>query len=363
MFKKLVAAIDAFRGTGEASVAIPLFDGALKANNVLDEAQVLCHAEGITDIATAVDAPLYISAGNQLLRAYPSGELALLASFEKPIRAIAAQGGKVALAFEGEIVLMAEGSGERTTLEQHEGAPLVCPTALSFSRHRDCLYVAQGSIRCGVQDWKRDLMTHGAGGRVVRWDFASNRSDTILDRLQWCNGVLETAEDELLVSESWAHRLRLRAKDGRSTVVYADLPGYPARVSRAADGGYWLSLFARRTQLIEFVLREPAYCERMLETIPEPYWIAPSFRSGSDFLEPLQFGAVRQMGILKPWAPSNSYGIVVKLDAHFVPQYSHHSRAGGRNHGTVSAVEADGRLYVVARGSDNVLVAPARSNT
>ena len=37
-----------------------------------------------------------------------------------------------------------------------------------------------------------------------------------------------------------------------------ELPGYPARLSPAQDGGFWLAVFAGRTQLIEFVLREPA---------------------------------------------------------------------------------------------------------
>ena len=36
------------------------------------------------------------------------------------------------------------------------------------------------------------------------------------------------------------------------------LPGYPARLSPAADGGAWLALFAPRNRLIEFVLQEDA---------------------------------------------------------------------------------------------------------
>ncbi len=38
--------------------------------------------------------------------------------------------------------------------------------------------------------------------------------------------------------------------------VHADLPGYPGRLAPAGDG-YWLALFAPRSQLVEFVLREP----------------------------------------------------------------------------------------------------------
>ena len=38
--------------------------------------------------------------------------------------------------------------------------------------------------------------------------------------------------------------------------VLADLPAYPGGSALAGDG-YWLALFAPRSQLVEFVLREP----------------------------------------------------------------------------------------------------------
>src|SRR5699024_4701518 len=103
------------------------------------------------------------------------------------------------------------------------------------------------------------------------------------------------------------------------------------------------------------VLRERCYREVMIRSIPPDYWIAPSLSSGRDFLEPLQFGAVRQMGIFKPWAPTSSYGIVVRLNTDFNPLYSFHSRAGGDNHGTVSVAENGENLIVLSKGSDRVL--------
>ena len=45
------------------------------------------------------------------------------------------------------------------------------------------------------------------------------------------------------------------------------LPVYPSRLAAAAGGGFWLTAFAARTQLVEFVLREPAY--RRLSDLPE----------------------------------------------------------------------------------------------
>jgi hypothetical protein len=64
------------------------------------------------------------------------------------------------------------------------------------------------------------------------------------------------------------------------------------------------------------------------------------------------------MGVIKPWAPPRSYGLVIRLNAQGTPLYSLHSRVDGVNHGVVSAVEANGALYVLAKGPGRVLRLP-----
>jgi len=61
------------------------------------------------------------------------------------------------------------------------------------------------------------------------------------------------------------------------------------------------------------------------------------------------------MGIHKPWSPSRSYGLVVRLDAEMRPLHSFHSRADGNRHGICSVVEHDGSLYVASKGGGCVL--------
>ena len=93
-----------------------------------------------------------------------------------------------------------------------------------------------------------------------------------------------------------------------------------------------------------------------MRTVEPQLWIAPSLRSGRSFREPMQGGALKQMGILKPWAPTFSYGLVVELSESFVPLRSMHSRAGGRRHGITSAVEHDGHLWVSSKGGDEIVL-------
>jgi hypothetical protein len=64
------------------------------------------------------------------------------------------------------------------------------------------------------------------------------------------------------------------------------------------------------------------------------------------------------MGVMKPWAPPRSYGLVIRLGADGSPRYSLHSRADGVNHGIVAAVEFGGDLVVIAKGPGRVLKLP-----
>ena len=66
-------------------------------------------------------------------------------------------------------------------------------------------------------------------------------------------------------------------------------------------------------------------------------------------------GGVKTMGIHKPWSPSRSYGLVVRLDADLRPVASFHSRANGKRHGITSVVEANGRVLAASKGGDALL--------
>jgi len=163
----------------------------------------------------------------------------------------------------------------------------------------------------------------------------------------------------LIYSEAWKHQLvRIDVSDVKQTqVMYTDLPGYPGRITPAADG-YWLAVFAPRSQLVEYVLRETAYRKRMVTEVPRPFWIAPKLRSGRSFYEPLQGGGVKHFGVLKPWAPTMSAGLCIRLDDMFQPSISLHSRADGTTHGVTDIAEYQGSVYAAARGDDIVVSIP-----
>jgi hypothetical protein len=61
------------------------------------------------------------------------------------------------------------------------------------------------------------------------------------------------------------------------------------------------------------------------------------------------------MGVVKPWAPPRSYGLVIRLSDEGHVRYSLHSRFDGKHHGVVAAVECRGDLYVLAKGCRQIL--------
>jgi hypothetical protein len=61
------------------------------------------------------------------------------------------------------------------------------------------------------------------------------------------------------------------------------------------------------------------------------------------------------MGVLKPWAPPRSYGLVIKVAADGRIERSLHSLVDGHHHGVTAVAEHAGALYVASKGSGRVL--------
>jgi hypothetical protein len=346
--------IDRFVGRGDAAITVPPMDGALRPNQRLEEAHAAMEVRA-PDNLTLHHGEILFSSGRDL-RKLETG--AVVRSFDRPIASVAAAAdGRLAVGLTGAEVVVIDPDG---TVAPLPVAQTSCATALAFLD--DALIVCRGSARCAADQWKRDLMETGIGregtGSVVLFP-RNGAARIIADGLRWPFGVLPIG-DRIVASESWAHRLVLLDPRGsaRPEPVLLDLPGYPARLAPASEGAAWLSVFAPRSQLIEFVLREDGYRHRMVSEIDPDYWIAPALANGRSFLEPIQGGALKQMGVLKPWAPSRSYGLVIKLNDDFEPTLSLHSRADGSRHGTTSVLEHSETLFVASRGGDVVLALP-----
>ena len=341
MMAWLTSRIDRFRGRGAFAATVPPMDGALRPNTLLEDATVVARIAAPDNLVLFRGQVLF-SSGAVLHALDPAtGVAAEWRRCPAEVTAMAVIDATLAIGLaDGSLILT--GETDRTVK-----GPGACITALAPGG-AGRLIVCIGSAQNPTADWKRDLLQAGTSGSVWALSVADGTLQKLADGLSWPIGAA-LAGERVVVVEAWKHRL---TQSG--TPLITDLPGYPARLS-PAPGGWWLPVFAPRNQLIELVLREPAYRTRMMREVDPGHWIAPSLSPAVDFNEPLQGGAIRTHGIIKPWAPTRSYGLLVRLDADFRPIASYHSRADGRFHGVTSALHFGDRVLVTSKGGHAIL--------
>jgi Strictosidine synthase len=344
---------------------IPTLDGAYVPNDRLEHLPAICsNLARPDDIVAGEQGAIYVSSCQRLLclSGPDPREPSVVATFEAPITALTRlRDATLAVGVDGGGVRRLGADGRViASLAEVGGVRLRCVTALAEDPIRGGLYLAIGSARHDAEDWVVDLMERNSTGMLAYWPAGAATAEILLDGLAYPNG-LEVAEDGqgVLLTESWAHTL-VRYKpggDGRggTEVLIDNMPGYPARIAPATGGGHWLAIFAMRTQLIELVLREPEFRREMMRCVDPELWIRPALRATGSYLEPLQGGGIKKLGIRKPWAPPRAYGLVVRLDADCEPMFTLHSRVDGRNHGVMAAREIGDRLVVAAKGNDCLL--------
>jgi hypothetical protein len=343
--------LDNLLGRGEAAVTVPPLDGALRPNRVLDEQGLRVPLADVDSLAV-LGGRIVVSAADALYAMEEDGHLVVTSRYPHEIACIAPAGeGALAVALSSGEIIMEGGDfdGRRYQVEPKLG----CVTAIAASASE--MFVSNGSATNAASDWARDLLERNASGGIWRIDLESGHSSRLAGGIAFPAGLVIQGDD-LIYAEAWRHRLvRIAVSSpSRLRTIISDLPGYPGRITPASDG-YWLAAFAPRSQLVEFVLREPAYRRRMMAEVPPQYWVAPKLRSGRSFYESLQGGGVKHLGLLKPWAPTMSAGFAIRLDRDFRPVASLQSRADGATHGVTSVAETNGRVFVAARG-DGVLV-------
>lgn len=354
MMSGLMRAWDNLFGLGDAAVTVPPLDGPLRANEKLDEASGRYPLMQI-DCLAVVSKKLFASSKNTVYTFKDEKDWAIYCEYEANIACILAlnEGGLAVALVTGEIFIKGGVFNDR---KYKAAKKLNCITALAIYDSK--LYIANGSNDNTADNWQIDLLNRNATGSIWRIDLESGETTCILEGLAYPAGLVVDGAN-LVYTEAWKHQIvsvDISGK-GEARIIYADLPSYPSRITKA-DDGYWLAAFAPRSQLVEFVLRETSYRKRMVKEVPKAYWIAPKLRSGQSFYEPLQGGSVKHFGKLKPWAPTMSSGLAIKLDSLFQPKFSLHSRADGHTHGVTSLVEYKDNLFVAARGDEVVVSIP-----
>ena len=342
-------------GFHKKAPTISLLDGPLSPNDKLEEADSI-PLQDPDDICLASDGSLLVTSGNSILRLgdWSSGKFEPVAEFDRSVTALdCREDGAIAVALDQAGIILVDSHGKIHSPWKSKTLSPKAGRALRFSQEGS-LFVADACRDNGKFPHLHDLFAESGSGRVLKLE--DNGDGAVLaEGLRYPHGITEIEPGLLAVAQSWSACLsRIPNRASQKSILIGDLPGYPARIHPFPEG-FILTCFARRDPLIEFILTEKAYVARMTEELPPELWIAPRLSAQPDYRLPIQSGATRLFGALKPWAPSFSYGLIMILDSNFMPMASAQSRANGRRHGITSALEWRGDLIAVSKGSNELL--------
>jgi hypothetical protein len=322
-------------------------EGVLGPNSRLDDAGSL-PAERPDALAVTADGQLLFSSGHSVYALARWGEAPRQwGRFEHKISALAASpGGLVAVGM----------SGGGVRVHDLSGGPLDWTMPANRRSVADLLFLSETELAVVDHGYAPDQDVLS----IAPWDEEKRGSVTVVARngqtgtlaknLHCPMGICRDATGALIVTELDA----ARATDMSGNIRRAGLPAYVGRIRKTADG-YLLACPSRRDPLIEFLKTEKEFVAEMKATIEPRHWISP--RATPEFSHdfPIELGATRLFGEIKPWAPSFSYGLLIMLDDNLMPTGSAQSRANGQRHAISDATIWNGDIIAVSKASGEIL--------
>ncbi len=153
-------------------------------------------------------------------------------------------------------------------LKEVDGQPLIYANNLAVGPD-GTVYFSEASRKFGAQSSGGtyessllDIMEHGGHGRVFAFNPSNGEVRTLLDSLDFANGVAVSDDGRyLLISETGHYRILKHwltgEKAGMTEVLLENLPGFPDNLKSGLQGRYWLGLAAPRNVLLDKLSDKP----------------------------------------------------------------------------------------------------------
>ena len=135
------------------------------------------------------------------------------------------------------------------------------------------LYFTDASSKFGYGRHMRDLLEHGANGRLLQYNFLDKTTRVLMRGLHFANGVAVGPGDEyVLVNETGEYRV-LRywlkgPKAGTHEVFIDNLPGFPDNITFNNRDRFWVAIFAPRDKMLDNLLPGNAYLRTVISKLP-----------------------------------------------------------------------------------------------
>jgi sugar lactone lactonase YvrE len=117
-----------------------------------------------------------------------------------------------------------------------------------------------------------DINEHGGHGRLLVFDPSSSVARTLLDGLNFANGVAVSHDQQsVLVNETGSYRV-IRfwitgPKKGQTETLIDALPSFPDNVSTGHDGRYWVALVSPRNPIVDKFAGNP-FMRKVIQRMP-----------------------------------------------------------------------------------------------
>lgn len=183
----------------------------------------------------------------------------------------------VADAFRGLLSIAPDGTITELAIEA-DGVPIRYADDVDVAADGK-IYFSDASTKFGAKEWGGtyeasllDINEHGGHGRLLVYDPATGVTKTLLDGLNFANGVaVSHDQDYVLVNETGSYRV-IRfwiagPKKGTSETFIGSLPSFPDNISTGDKGRYWVAFVSPRNPLLDKVSGSP-FMRKVIQRMP-----------------------------------------------------------------------------------------------
>lgn len=141
------------------------------------------------------------------------------------------------------------------------------------------IYFSDASTKFGAKEWRGtyeasllDLVEHGSHGRLLVFDPADGSAKTLLDNLNFANGVaISHDQTYVLVNETGNYRVirywLTGPHKGQAETFIEGLPAFPDNISTGFGGRFWVALVSPRNALLDNLSDKP-FMRKLIQRMP-----------------------------------------------------------------------------------------------
>jgi sugar lactone lactonase YvrE len=182
---------------------------------------------------------------------------------------------------------------------ESEGLPFKFVDDVAVSTDGRYAYFSDASSKFDLNSYVLDVLEHAGNGRLLRYDFQTGETKTLLSDLQFANGVTISKSGEyVLVTETADYKITRYwlqgEKAGQSDTFAEGLPGFPDNIRTDSDGNYWVAIPSLRDPLLDSLADKPGIRKAMAKLLNhvqfpiKPYAMAVAFSPEGSVIANLQ---------------------------------------------------------------------------